>query len=106
VEGLWSGSGSNDLILSFRISHSNGQAILGELTVLWLGPGDDCTIDLVVTDETPIQPENFTRFFENKDIRYNLTGRVDSATLIVGEINLHYTGCSDRSIRWIARPRE
>jgi hypothetical protein len=104
VEGLWTGSATN-LLLTFQIAYQDGQVMLSDLGVLWFGRGD-CTIDRLVVAATPIQPEEFTRFYKDDDIRYELTGRVDSATLIVGKITVQAEGCGSHILQWMATPKQ
>jgi len=105
-EGLWTGSATDGstLLLTFRVAYTDGQPSLTEVSVLWFGPGD-CSINLLVADATPIQSEEFIRFFTNDDMHYNLTGHIVSATQMQGEITLHPEGCGERMLRWVAAPK-
>ena len=104
MEGPWAGSATN-LLINFVIRYVDNQMKLSDLAVLYFGPGE-CTIDVIIPDATPIQPENFTRFFKSDETYYDLKGRFESETLIVGSIIVHPEDCGKRSLQWIASPKQ
>lgn len=101
-EGVWSG-GATGLILSFRIYYEGAQPMLTDLAILWLGPGE-CMVDHLLSESTPIQGTEFTRFYNKDELRYQLRAKIESATLISGVLDLRYTGCGERKFAWRAVP--
>lgn len=101
-EGVWSG-GAASLILSFRIYYEGAQPMLTDLAILWPGPGE-CMVDHLLSEDTPIQGTEFTRFYNRDDLRYQLSAKIESATLISGVLNLRYAGCGERKFTWRAVP--
>lgn len=102
-EGTWGGGGTS-LIVTFEIKKSGDQMQVSDLRLVWFGLGD-CEVNHHIPEPSMIDGDTFTRYYNIDDIRYTLTGKFISPTVVQGNFDLSYKDCGTPSITWRAVPK-